>query len=71
MENLLSRRIFLSKTSKGIVGVAVISVAGSGPFYLVAGTKKIIKDKSLISKSICEFGVEGSAPGKLKHLICS
>ena len=68
MKNLLSRRNFLNKTSKGIVGVAVISAAGSGPFYLVAGTKKIIKDKSLISRTICEFGVEGSAPREAETL---
>jgi hypothetical protein len=68
MKNLFSRRDFLSKTSKGIAGVAVISMAGSGPFYLIAGTQKIIKDKSLISKAICEFGVEGSAPREAEAL---
>ena len=60
MKKDISRRNFFSKTSRGLTGLALLSAAGSYPLSVFASSQK--KSKKLNPGSICEFGVEGSAP---------
>jgi hypothetical protein len=60
MKNFLSRRSFLKKTSKGLAGAAAISVVGYSfdPYPKVLNsTQQAEKNKSSVSKIVCEFGV--------------
>jgi hypothetical protein len=65
MKNNLSRRNFLRKSSAGLTGFVFITAAGI-PFSLVASNPKSSGDQSPVSKTGCEFGVEGSAPHEAK-----
>jgi len=68
MKNNLSRRNFLRKSSAGLTGFALLTAVGSNPFFLAASNPRSSKDKSALSKTGCEFGIEGSAPHKSKEL---
>jgi hypothetical protein len=70
MKNFITRRIFLKKTSKGIVGAAVVSAVGYNLDINSKGlpsTQKAAKNKSLVAKTV-EFGIEGSAPREAEAL---
>jgi len=62
MNNVLSRRNFLMKTSTSLAGFSAVTSIGSTSFYIAACTKGAKKDNSSIYKISCEFGIEGGFP---------
>ena len=66
-----SRRFFLKRTSEGLAGAIVFSSFGHSLEYSLKDltlTKQETKRNSLMSKTVCEFGVEGSAPREADEL---